>query len=96
MPTQSAAKTVSAQPFRRGRSLRRLPGLTAGQCFEIEVSPEVTGWVIRIPEINGVIQAGRRAAVEIVARKYIAAHTGIPIGYITVCARDPAATALRT
>jgi hypothetical protein len=62
--------------------------LTAGQCFEIEVSPEVTGWLIRIPEIHGVTRASRRAAVETVARKYIATRTGIPVGYITVYARD--------
>jgi hypothetical protein len=86
MPTQSA-RTVS-QPVRSGRSIRRVPGLTAGQCFEIEVSPEVTGWAIRIPEIGAVAHVTRRAAVEIVARKYIAARTGIPIGYITVIVRD--------
>jgi hypothetical protein len=62
--------------------------LTAGQCFEIEVSPEVTGWLIRIPEIRGVTRASRRAAVETVARKYIAKRTGIPVGYITVYAGD--------
>jgi len=84
MPTQS----VSTQSFRSGRSVRRMPGLTVGQWFEIEVSPDVTGWVIRIPEIDGVTSASRRAAVEIVARKYIAARTGIPIGYITVNVRD--------
>jgi hypothetical protein len=88
MLTQSATRTVSVQPVRSGRLIRRVPGLTAGQCFEIEVSPEVTGWAIRIPEISGVAHATRRAAVEIVARKYIAAHTGIPIGYITVIVRD--------
>ena len=88
MPTQSASRTVSSQPVRSGRSIRpRLPGLTAGQCFGIEVSPEVTGWVIRIPEIGGVTRASRRVAVEVVARKYIAARTGIPIGYITVIVR---------
>ena len=88
MPTQSA-RTVSAQPVRSGRSIRRVvPGLTAGQCFEIEVSPEVTGWVIRIPEIGGATRATRRVAVETVARKFIAARTGIPIGYITVDVRD--------
>ena len=88
MLTQSATRTVSVQPVRSGRFIRRVPGLTAGQCFEIEVSPEVTGWAIRIPEISGVAHATRRAAVEIVARKYIAACTGIPIGYITVIVRD--------
>jgi hypothetical protein len=87
MSTQSA-RTVSVQPVRSGRSIRRVPGLTAGQCFEIEVSPEVTGWAIRIPEISGVAHATRRAAVETVARKYIAARTGIPIGYLTVIVRD--------
>ena len=87
MPTQSFSRTVSAQPIRSGRSVRRVPGLTAGQCFEIEVSPEVTGWVIRIPEIGGATRASRRAVVETVARKYIAARTGIPIGYITVYVR---------
>lgn len=88
MPTQVASRSVSAPPVRSGRSIRRVPGLTAGQCFEIEVSPEVTGWVIRIPEINGVTRTIRRHAVEVVARKYIALHTGIPIGYITVIVRD--------
>ena len=88
MPTHSASSTFSTKSFHSSRSIRCVPGLTVGQCFEIEVSPEVTGWVIRIPEINGVIQASRRAAVEVVARKYIAARTGIPIGYITVYARD--------
>jgi len=88
MPTLSA-RTVSVQPIRSGRSIRRIvPGLTAGQCFEIEVSPEVTGWAIRIPELNAVAHATRRASVEIVARKYIAARTGIPIGYITVDVRN--------
>jgi hypothetical protein len=87
MPTLSA-RPVSARPLRSGRSLRRVPGLTAGQCFEIEVTPEVTGRVIRIPEIDGVTRATRRVAVEVAARKYIAARTGIPIGYITVYVRD--------
>jgi len=88
MPTPSVSRTVSAQPVRSGRSIRRVPGLTAGQCFEIEVNPEVPGWVIRIPDIGGVTRATRRVAVETVARKFIAARTGIPIGYITVIVRD--------
>jgi hypothetical protein len=88
MPTRFASSSFSAQSFRSGRSVRRVPGLTVGQWFEIEVSPDVTGWVIRIPEIDGVTCAGRRSAVEIVARKYIAARTGIPIGYITVNVRN--------
>jgi hypothetical protein len=88
MPTQSVTRTFSASPVRAGRSVRRVPGLTAGQWFDIEVTPEVSGWEIRIPEMGGVTHASRRAAVEIVARKYIAARTGIPIGYITVNVRD--------
>lgn len=91
MPTQSASRTFSAQSFRIGRtarSVRNVPGLTAGQWFDIDISPEVSGWVIEIPEIGGVTHASRRAAVEIVARKYIAARTGIPIGYITINVRD--------
>ena len=88
MPTQSAHRTVSLQTIRSGRSIRRMPGLTVGQCFEIEVTPDVTGWVIRIPEIGGATRATRRGAVEIVARKYIAARTGIPAGYITTYVRD--------
>jgi hypothetical protein len=88
MPSLSASRTVAAQSLRSGRSVRRVLGLTAGQCFEIEVTPEVTGWVIRIPEIDGVTRASRRVAVEVAARKYIAARTGIPIGYITVYVRD--------
>jgi hypothetical protein len=88
MPTQFASSTVSTQSFRSGRAVSRVPGLTVGQWFDIEVNPDVTGWVIRIPEIEGVTRASRRSAVEIVARKYIAARTGIPIGYITVNVRD--------
>jgi dienelactone hydrolase len=65
-----------------------VPGLTAGQCFDIDISPEVSGWVIRIPEIGGVTHASRRIADEVVARKYIAARTGIPVGYVTVNVRD--------
>jgi hypothetical protein len=88
MPTQFASSTFSTQSFRSGRSVRRVPGLTVGQWFEIEVSADVTGWVIRIPEMDGVTRATRRSAVEIVARKYIAARTGIPIGYIAVYVCD--------
>ena len=40
--------------------------------------------MIRIPEIGGATCAGRRATVELAAREYITARTGIPIGYITI------------
>ncbi|MCV6969301.1 long chain fatty acid-CoA synthetase Faa4p [Mycobacterium bohemicum] len=40
--------------------------------------------MIRIPEIDGITRATRRAAVELAARECIAARTGIPIGYVAV------------
>ncbi|OBI83961.1 long chain fatty acid-CoA synthetase Faa4p [Mycobacterium asiaticum] len=58
--------------------------MSVGQCFDIEVTRDAEGWLIRIPEVGGVVRAGRRAAVELAARKCIAARTGIPIGYVTV------------
>jgi hypothetical protein len=59
-------------------------GPRVGQCFDIEVTRETDGWMIRIPEIGGVTRAGRRAAVELAARECIATRTGIPIGYVAV------------
>jgi hypothetical protein len=75
------------QSFRSGRTRRvaqRVQGPTVGQCFDIEVTREADGWMIRIPEIGGVTRASRRAAVELAAREYIAIRTGIPIGYIAI------------
>jgi hypothetical protein len=57
---------------------------TVGQCFDIEISRDADGWMIRIPELGGAARASRRAAVELAARKHIAKHTGIPIGYVAV------------
>ncbi|MCV7012817.1 long chain fatty acid-CoA synthetase Faa4p [Mycolicibacterium madagascariense] len=57
---------------------------TVGQCFDIEVTRELDGWTVRIPEIAAVTHARRRATVELAARECIAAKTGIPIGYVTV------------
>ncbi|MGB8386861.1 long chain fatty acid-CoA synthetase Faa4p [Mycobacterium sp.] len=57
---------------------------TVGQCFDIEVTRETDGWLIRIPEIGGFARASRRAAVELAARECIATRTGIPIGYVAV------------
>lgn len=76
-----------AQSLRSGRShnrAHRVNFLTIGQCFDIEVTCETDGWLIRIPEIGGVARAGRRTTVEAVARECIAARTGIPIGYISI------------
>ncbi|OBK28847.1 long chain fatty acid-CoA synthetase Faa4p [Mycobacterium asiaticum] len=58
--------------------------VTVGQCFDIEVTRDSDGWVVRIPEVDGVARTTRRAAVELAARKCIAARTGIPIGYVAV------------
>jgi hypothetical protein len=57
---------------------------TVGQCFDIEITRDADGWMIRIPEIGRVTRAGRRAAVEMAARECIALWTGIPIGYVAV------------
>jgi hypothetical protein len=58
--------------------------VTVGQCFDIDISRHADGWTIRIPEVDGVARARSRAAVELAARKCIAARTGIPIGYVAV------------
>jgi hypothetical protein len=83
MPIQPTLRR--ARSLRSGRS-QRLNFPTIGQCFDIEVTREADGWMIRIPEIRGVTRASRRATVEVAARKYIAARTGIPIGYVAVFA----------
>jgi len=57
---------------------------TVGQCFDIEVTRDADGWMIRIPEIGRTTRAHRRAAVELAARECIAIWTGIPIGYVAV------------
>ncbi len=85
MPIQPAL--VRIRPLRSGRTQRvahrkNLP--TVGQCFDIEVTRETNGWLIRIPEIGGVTRASRRSTVEVAARECIATRTGIPIGYIAV------------
>jgi hypothetical protein len=85
MPIQPTLRRP--QSLRSGRTRRvaqRVQGPTVGQCFDIEVTRETDGWMIRIPEIGGVTRAGRRAAVELAARECIATRTGIPIGYVAV------------
>ena len=72
----------------RGARTHRLAPLVAGQCFDIDVSREAGGWLIDIPEIGASTHATRRVAVELAARECIAAHTGIPIGYIAIRVRD--------
>jgi len=85
MPVQTTLRR--AQALRSGRTqsvARRVNFPTVGQCFDIEVTRDTNGWLIRIPEIGGVSRVGRRAAVELAARECIAARTGIPIGYVAV------------
>jgi hypothetical protein len=76
-----------AQPLRSSRTqrgARRKSFPTIGQCFDIEVTRETTGWLIRVPEIGGFTRTSRRASVELAARECIATRTGIPIGYVAV------------
>jgi hypothetical protein len=63
---------------------RRVNFPTVGQCFDITVTRDTDGWMIRIPEIGGFALARRRDAVELAARQCIAARTGIPIGYVAI------------
>lgn len=85
MPTQpSTRRAPLVHTTRSQRTPRRVSCPTIGQCFDVEVSRNVGGWLIRIPEIDGVTHASRRATVELAARRCIAAKTGIPIGYVTV------------
>jgi hypothetical protein len=60
----------------------------AGQCFEIEIRQDGNRFIIGIPEIDRVTWAHTRSGVELAARECIAAHTGIPLGYISVWSRD--------
>lgn len=87
MHTSPRTRSLSARSYRGLRPRRGLPPV-AGQCFEIEISQESTGWVIRIPEIADTTAAPNRAEVELAARERIAARTGIPLGYISVWVRD--------
>lgn len=68
---------------RRGRT-QRMNCVTVGQCFDIDISRDADGWLIRIPEVDGIARAVRRSAVELAARQCIARKTGIPIGYVAV------------
>jgi hypothetical protein len=85
MPIQPTLRR--AQTPRSGRTqhfAQRVTFPTVGQCFDIEITRETDGWLIRIPEIGGMARAGRRSTIELVARECIATRTGIPMGYISV------------
>lgn len=82
MPTHLATRrTQSMRSTKRAGNAFRP---TVGQCFDIEVSRAIDGWLIRIPEIDGIAHARRRSAVELAAREYIATRTGIPMGYVAI------------
>jgi hypothetical protein len=94
MPIQPSLRHPNA--LRRSRTRRAAPRVncpTIGQCFDIEVTRDADGWMIRIPEIGGLVRVGRRAEVDVAARQCIATRTGIPIGYVSVfVARETACT----
>jgi hypothetical protein len=71
----------SARPH---RAAHRVKCPMVGQCFDIEVTRDADGFMIRIPEIGKVARTSRRGAVELAARGCIATWTGIPIGYVAV------------
>ncbi len=86
MPLQSTTRHASG--VRRRPIAPRAHFSTVGQCFDIEVSRDASGWVVRVPELDAVTYARRRTEVAVAARECIAARTGIPIGYIAVVVRD--------
>ena len=68
MPIQSTLRRP--QSFASGRARRiaqRVNGPMIGQSFDIEISRDADGWMIRIPEIGGTTRTSRRAAVELAA-----------------------------
>lgn len=87
MHTRSRTRSLSSRA-QRGVNSHRVLRPVAGQCFEIEIRQDTSGWVVLIPEINDSAGAPTRAAVELAARERIAACTGIPLGYISVWVRD--------
>ena len=83
-PQPTLRRSQSLRSTRRQFVTPRVNCPTVGQSFDIEISREIAGWTIRIPEIDGVTQARRRATVELAARECIATKTGIPIGYVAI------------
>ena len=82
MPTHFAMRRT--QSLRGSRGPRAVHRPTVGQCVDIEITRVIDGWLIRIPEIDGVAHAVRRSAVELAARDCITTRTGIPMGYVAV------------
>ena len=81
-PSLRRARPLGSGRTHRGAHRKSFP--TIGQCFDIEVTRETNGWLIRIPEIGGFTRATHRATVALAARECIATRTGIPIGYVAV------------
>lgn len=69
---------------RRQRVAPRVKCPMVGQCFDIEITRDADGWMIRIPELGRDTRATSRATVELAARECVANWTGIPIGYVAV------------
>ena len=88
MPTYRPTPSLHSHRQRRVHAYyggnRSVRGPIAGQCFDISITRDGGWWMIEIPEINDRTRAVRRCEVELMARECIAAHTGIPLGYITV------------
>lgn len=85
MPIQPTLRRAqSLRSTQRRHVTRRVNRPTVGQSFDIEITREIDGWTIRIPEIGGLTHARRRAMVELAARECVATKTGIPIGYVAI------------
>lgn len=85
MPVQpTLLRRQSLRGARRTRVAPRVKCPMVGQCFDIEITRDADGWMIRIPEIGRATRASSRATVELAARESIATWTGIPIGYVAV------------
>jgi hypothetical protein len=85
MPSQSAPRLApTLRNARRHRATRSVNFPTVGQCFDVEITRDADGWLIRIPEIGAVTHTVLRSTVEATARECIASQTGIPIGYVAV------------
>jgi hypothetical protein len=74
----------SLRGARRQRVAPRVKCPMVGQCFDIEITRDADGWMVRIPEIGRATRARGRATAELAARECIATWTGIPIGYVAV------------
>ena len=89
MPPQSAPRLApTLRNSRRHRVARSLNIPTVGQCFDVEITRDIDGWLIHIPEIGAVTHTLLRTAVEATARECIATRTGIPIGYVAVLVKS--------